>query len=606
MKLRNDDLVKNFILVVFFGIILNFPVAFAAANIGSNITTDGTIKINIGGLFTYTPGAGTGLVLKSNAAGDAIWAAESDPVYSASTASGITAGNILNWNNAFAWGNHALAGYLTSFTETDPVYGASSWATTANNSGNWDTAYTWGNHALAGYITASSANNLTNKTGNISQWTNDSGYLTTYSETDPVWTAASGNYLLKAGGTMTGDLNMGTKNITNAGTITGTFSGALTGNVTGNVSGKAANVTGTVAIGNGGTGQTTANNAFNALAPSQGGNNGKFLTTDGTNTSWAAASGGISLLNGLSGATQTFGNDTNVTISSAGTTHTLDWSGLLSIPRGGTNSNATPTKGGIAYGDGSAYKFSAAGTLGDCLKSGGAGAPTWSGCASGFVNTALSNLASVAINTSLLPGTTNSINLGSDTKNWSNIYLGNGGIIFEGATNDANETTLSVTDPTADRTVTIPNKTGTVQLESYGELYKNTPAGTSITISGFTQWITSTVGDTSGAGYVIGSAATDNLTIGANGAGRYEVSFNVSEDSATNNALVTAAVFVNGGQQSDLTSSSHNGTDTDIRNLSSGGILNLAAGDVIDVRFSTSAGNITVYNVNLMIHRIGI
>lgn len=43
------------------------------------------------------------------------------------------------------------------------------------------------------------------------------------------------------------------------------FSGNLTGNVTGNVSGTAANVTGTVAIANGGTGQTTAANAINAL-----------------------------------------------------------------------------------------------------------------------------------------------------------------------------------------------------------------------------------------------------------------------------------------------------------------------------------------------------
>ena len=35
-------------------------------------------------------------------------------------------------------------------------------------------------------------------------------------------------------------------------------------------------------------------------------------------------------------------------------------------------------------------------------------------------------------------------------------------IIFEGATDDAYETTLTVTDPTADRTITIPNVTGTV------------------------------------------------------------------------------------------------------------------------------------------------
>jgi len=41
-------------------------------------------------------------------------------------------------------------------------------------------------------------------------------------------------------------------------------------------------------IASGGTGQTTANAALNALLPSQGGNAGEYLTTDGTNSSWAA------------------------------------------------------------------------------------------------------------------------------------------------------------------------------------------------------------------------------------------------------------------------------------------------------------------------------
>jgi hypothetical protein len=39
-------------------------------------------------------------------------------------------------------------------------------------------------------------------------------------------------------------------------------------------------------------------------------------------------------------------------------------------------------------------------------------------------------------------------------------------IIFEGATADAYETTLAVTDPTADRTITLPDATGTVALTS--------------------------------------------------------------------------------------------------------------------------------------------
>jgi hypothetical protein len=40
------------------------------------------------------------------------------------------------------------------------------------------------------------------------------------------------------------------------------------------------------------------------------------------------------------------------------------------------------------------------------------------------------------------------------------------GVIFEGSTADANETTLTVIDPTADRTITLPNASGTVGLTS--------------------------------------------------------------------------------------------------------------------------------------------
>lgn len=65
------------------------------------------------------------------------------------------------------------AGYLTSYTESDPIYTASSWYTTTNNSTNWNTAYSWGNHATA-------------------------GYLTSYTETDPVVGAING--LVKANG----------------------------------------------------------------------------------------------------------------------------------------------------------------------------------------------------------------------------------------------------------------------------------------------------------------------------------------------------------------------------------------------------------------------
>jgi len=53
-----------------------------------------------------------------------------------------------------------------------------------------------------------------------------------------------------------------------------------------NTSGSAASLSATLAVTSGGTGQITATAAFNALAPSQASNSGKYLKTGGTNTSW--------------------------------------------------------------------------------------------------------------------------------------------------------------------------------------------------------------------------------------------------------------------------------------------------------------------------------
>jgi len=46
-----------------------------------------------------------------------------------------------------------------------------------------------------------------------------------------------------------------------------------------------------------------------------------------------------------------------------------------------------------------------------------------------------------------------------------------GSLVFEGATADDFETTLAVVDPTADRTITLPNATGTVPLLSLAQTF---------------------------------------------------------------------------------------------------------------------------------------
>lgn len=71
---------------------------------------------------------------------------------------------------------------------------------------------------------------------------------------------------------------VGQASITTLGTITtGTWTGT------------------TIALANGGTGQTSAVAALNALLPTQAGQGGRYLTTDGANASWATVAGGGSL-----------------------------------------------------------------------------------------------------------------------------------------------------------------------------------------------------------------------------------------------------------------------------------------------------------------------
>ena len=47
----------------------------------------------------------------------------------------------------------------------------------------------------------------------------------------------------------------------------------------------------------------------------------------------------------------------------------------------------------------------------------------------------------------------------------NDITLNGADLIFEGAVENAYETTLTVSEPTADRTITLPNATGTVALD---------------------------------------------------------------------------------------------------------------------------------------------
>lgn len=66
--------------------------------------------------------------------------------------------------------------------------------------------------------------------------------------------------------------------------------------------------------------------------------------------------------------------------------------------------------------------------------------------------------------------------------NWEDLTQIYGNAIFEGATADAYETTISITDPTADRTLTVPD--ADVDLTSYSEVTLG--AWATVTVSGGT------------------------------------------------------------------------------------------------------------------------
>ena len=84
-----------------------------------------------------------------------------------------------------------------------------------------------------------------------------------------------------------------------------------------------------------------------------------------------AAGTGITVENGVSALVYCDGTNVILVGGSA--------SAVLPISKGGTNSTATPTDGGIAYGDGTSYQFTSAGSAGGVFYSDGTNPPAFTG-----------------------------------------------------------------------------------------------------------------------------------------------------------------------------------------------------------------------------------
>lgn len=112
---------------------------------------------------------------------------------------------------------------------------------------------------------------------------------------------------------------------------------------------QAQNLTGTLAIAKGGTGQTTANAAFNALAPAQTAN--RLLKSNGTDTSFAQAvlttdvTGTLPVANGGTGVTTSSGSGA-VVLNASPSISSPTFSGTTTL---GTNWSVVETAGVLFF-----------------------------------------------------------------------------------------------------------------------------------------------------------------------------------------------------------------------------------------------------------------
>jgi len=206
---------------------------------------------------------------------------------------------------------------------------------------------------------------------------------TTFSLTSPVATTLGGTGLTSftSGGavyaTSTSALTTGTLPVASGGTGQTTFTDGqlLIGNTTGNTLTKATLTAGTaISITNGSGSITVTNSAPDqtvVLTPGSG------ISISGTYPSFTiSASGG-----GTVTSVDVSGGTTGLTFSGGPVTAagTITMAGTLAIANGGTNGTAAPTAGGVAFGTGTAYNFTSAGTAGQVLVSNGASAPAFGG-----------------------------------------------------------------------------------------------------------------------------------------------------------------------------------------------------------------------------------
>ncbi len=231
---------------------------------------------------------------------------------------------------------------------------------------------------------------------------------------------------------------------------------------------------------------------------------------------------GTVTINGL--GTGIVHSTTGVLSSSAVNLANTDVTGILPLANGGTNANLTADNGGIVYSDASKLQILAhAGTVGQCLVSGGSGAPSWTNCSSA-------------------------------SQNWWNV---NNGALFP--INSTLDLLLGGDGATTSAKFAVLNMTGS-----------GTPtASVSSGLNGNATYITAdgTLQTTRNQGLTIGGATTGNITLSPlNGGSVSTINLNartLATNQTTVDLLNTTATSINfGGAATSLSIGNSGGTTT--------------------------------------------
>ena len=294
-----------------------------------------------------------------------------------------------------------------------------------------------------------------------------------------------------------------------------------------------------------------------------------------------ATSANILVGNGTKFASVATSGDFNISSAGAINVRTSDAVSKITIPSGSAPSstaNALYNIGGSLYfngsvvGTGNVTGMTAFSITGD---SGSAQSVTQGNTVTIAGGTGIASVASATDTITLnidstvatLTGTQTLENKTLTSPSVSGLTLSDASIVLEGATADDFETTLTVTDPTADRTITFPDATGTVALTS----------DIAVTASSTTTFTNKTI-DANGTGNSITNLEVADFTAAAIVTQSDTIASNNNDTTIPTSAAVKAYADSVGGGSSTLSGLS----DTTITSSASGQTLLYDGSDSYD------------------------